>query len=514
MNVLNSRISCFSLRFIALVGLSTYSMAVTSSPLSTPNSPTIELLEQIPQENSPKIEAAPEESEESAREIVEVVTSNGTSSSFFEIEQQALANACLLDEDHYVAEFLYQNEDTCYWDVDSTNNTISKVDNPIPPIDSIILPPPTGNDDTAVIEQIINSNPGAAVVGNGIYKINNLKITVPIDIYNLPVKVARGATEIFFIESPNVRIFNSPIDANNESSVYTGFHVKSGSHNFTLVKSGVSNIKHTQGKNAAGVTIRHANNFHLACNTFENITNSTSDKNATARANAIWMTGGHSGTTSGGTIVNNIANNLQSNGARKDSEFFTIQGYKSTDSKNPVKIFANRGFEGGKRMTKHQEGNALVLSNSYTWEEKSGPLGDRLLLAMVNVQFAHNVTARNNRFRVAADGRFDYIFNLNAQERTFVPDNVHFDCNSIEIADVTDINGGSISQIITARNADLTASDTGHEATNSTANYNHVFGQGATSFHYFFGEGYPNDGGRFETTGNIFEIPANRRIYK
>jgi len=312
--------------------------------------------------------------------------------------------------DHYVAEFLYQNPDVCFWSVDGEQ--VNAEPTPIP-LNAVLLPMPSGGNDTAALERVINSNPGGAVIGLGTYMVRDLDITVPIDIFDMAMVPVSGASRMVNVLSPDVRIFNSPIDAQNMSSVYQGFLAADGSHRFTLVNSAVRNIYHRNNRNAAGVILNGVDDFHLACNDFSNIINTTSRANTTARANAIWMNGRNQQSTSGGVIANNTASEFQSNGQLWDAEFFTVQSYVSTDVDRPIKIFGNRAVDAGKRFTKHQEGNAVVLSNWHEWTVKQGPLGQRALLSHVEIHSSDNVIARNNRVKIAADSRFDYVFFTN-----------------------------------------------------------------------------------------------------
>ena len=442
------------------------------------------------------------------------VSASGEFVGYDEIEANGLSNACYMDEQHYLAEFLYQNPEACFWEVDAANRRIAAKDVPAVPADATMLPLPSGGDDTAALERVINANKGGAVYGTGTYIVNGLDVNVPVDIFDMPMRTPKGAGVIVRIKSPDVRIFNSPIDAEGSGTVYTGFYVDHGAHRFTLVGSGLSNVLHRRSKSASGVHIRGADDFHVACNTFVNIVNDTSDKTTGARANAIWMNGGKVHDTSGGIIANNYAEELQSNGRLSDAEFFTVQSYRSTDEKRPVRVYANRALNAGKRLTKHQESDALVLSNHYDWDVKQGPLGSRRLFSMVNVHFEDNVIARNNRLRVAADGRFDFIFHTNAKSRGIRQDNIHFDCNDIELVDRQPASSGTVSQIIAAQNSAEPDKSTAFEATNSSANHNVVRGTGSVMHYYTFGGGYRKDGGRFETIGNDFRVPAVRREYK
>ena len=452
--------------------------------------------------------------EASAASPVAASSGGGRTSSFAEIQNDGLDNACYLDDDHYVAEFLHQNPDACFWELDSNNRTVTAVDTPTPPSDAVQLPAPSGSDDTAALESFINARAGESLVGRGTYKVAGLDINVPVDIFNMPMEPASGAGVMVHINSPDVRIFSSPIDAKNMSSVYIGFNVVDGSHRFTLVDSGFSNMLHKRNENGAGVYLRGVDDFHLACNTFVNILNDTNDKSKTARANSIWMNGRNTESTSGGYIVNNYAENAQSNGKLKDSEFFTQQSYASTSVDEPTRIFGNRTMDAGKRFTKHQTDNAMVLSNDHEWSVKNGDLGSRLLLSHVTVQFSDNIIARNNRVTVGADSRFDYIFITQVHYGTQVQDNIHYDCNDIEIQDQLPASSNNIPILFTARMPTKPADSTGFEATNSSASFNRVHGDGSVRYFYNFDQGYNDRGGRFATDSNVFEIDNLNSIYK
>ena len=281
-----------------------------------------------------------------------------------------------------------------------------------------------------------------------------------------------------------------------------------------LINSGFSNIHHRSGRNAAGVYLEGATDFHIACNTFENLINDTRDRGRTARANSILMNGHNRERTSGGVIANNRARNHQSNGSLRDSEFLTVQSFRGSDERRPTRVFANRAVDAGKRFSKHQESDALVLSNSHAWIEKQGPLGRRSLLSHVEIQFSDRVAARNNRVKVAAKGQFDYLFHTTVAYGRQRQDDVHYDCNDIEIVDRLDPSANSFPKIIAARAPIRPSKSTGFEATNSSANNNRVHGEGAVHHYYWFGEGYSNDGGGFETRGNSFEVPTLSRPYK
>ena len=229
------------------------------------------------------------------------VSERGNESSamtYVEISDSGISNGRYPTSEHYVAEYLYQNQTACYWSDDTENNVIYTSPIPEPPSDAIALPPPSGGDDTSALESVINSNSGGSFVGSGTYRLSDLTVDVPSRIWNVPsIPLSSTTGTIWTITSQDVRIYNSPIDALNSKGISFGWDVRDESHDFHLVSSGFSNAKVTDGGSMAGVFLRAVSNFHIACNLFENILNA-SGKGTTARANAIWMNGGGDGSTS------------------------------------------------------------------------------------------------------------------------------------------------------------------------------------------------------------------------
>jgi len=452
--------------------------------------------------------------------ITAIAVQPGSALSFDEIKQRGLSNATYPHSDYYVAEYLYQNPDTCLWSVDENKKTVSTVSVPIAPESAGKLPAPSGGDDTQNIKRVIDANSGGAINGFGkTYKVNNLQITKPIDIFNMKMVPADSATQIVVVKAKNVRIFNSPIDGKNSKTLTAGYYVTNGSDNFTLINSGLSNVYHTNNASMSGVRIRAADDFYIACNKFVDLVNNTNDKSKTARSNAIWIQGDKklakaANTTSGGYIVNNYAENFQSNGKLNDAEFFTTQSFEKTNPAKPVKIFANRGYDAGKRLVKFQEDDGLVLSNYYNWREKQGPLGPRSLLSVVTVHFSNNVIARNNRVKVAADGRFDYIMIADINAGSHRMDNLHFDNNDVEITEKLSSSSKNNPKLIVFRARREPADSTSKEATNSTAINNYFYGKGLVHYYFWFGPGYRNDGAAVPHTGNVFDIPATKGVYQ
>lgn len=89
----------------------------------------------------------------------------GNSMTFNQIESAGLSNACYPDTDHYVAEFLYQNPDAYFWEVEGSK--VTKVNTPQAPANAIKLPKPSGGDDTSALECVINGNPWKSFVVTG-----------------------------------------------------------------------------------------------------------------------------------------------------------------------------------------------------------------------------------------------------------------------------------------------------------------------------------------------------------
>jgi len=434
--------------------------------------------------------------------------------SYDSIEANGLGNGAYPTDDHYLAEFLYQNPDVCFWDQDSKNRTITSLPTPVPPEDSVYMPSPTGGNDTKMIAAFLKKNAGKSVVGTGTYKVATLDIVEPVDIFNMSMVPASGAKQMVRVLSADVRIFNSPIDGQNMASLAVGFNVEDGSHRFVLVNSDVKNIHHKKSADASAVFVRGANNTYIACNRCENILNSTSDKSKTARANCAWFNGRNKHTLSGGVIANNYASNHQSDGARNDAEFFTVQSYKGVDEANPIRIFGNRTYNAGKRFTKNQEGDTLILSNYIEWNTKTGPLGRRTLIAPFVVHFDDNVIIRNNRVSVSAEGHFGAIFRTNSASGNRIQNNLHFDNNDIEIIDNRDQSTNSGPVLISAMATQHDLNSVGYEATNSSANNNNVYGSGSLRNYYSFRNGYAKTGGGFEHINNTISVPFYRSEYQ
>jgi len=436
------------------------------------------------------------------------------------IKANGLGNGTYPTDDYYLAEFLYQNPDVCFWEQDSENKTITSLKTPVPPENSVYMPSPSGGDDTAMLESFIKKNAGKSLVGQGTYKVATLDINHAVDIFNMAMVPASGAKQMVRVNVADVRIFNSPIDGQNMPSLAIGFNVEDGAHRFVLVNSGVKNIYHKRDANAAAVFIRGANDFYIVCNRFDDILNTTNDKTKTARANSFWLSGRKVHNLSGGLIANNDASNHQSNGKLKDAEFFTIQGYNSISEKNPLRIFANRTVNAGKRFTKNQEGSTVILSNYVEWNTKTGPLGRRTLIAPFVIHLSDNITIRNNRVSISAEGSFEAVLITDASSGAHtahlggnIQNNIHFDNNDIELKDNRDPSARGGPALVIARASNRPENDVGYEAKNSSASNNNVYGTGSLRTYFTFGSGYADNGGRFDHSGNVFSVPFYGKEY-
>lgn len=444
-------------------------------------------------------------------------SNHGKGKTFAQIEAATdLPNFCNDSDDAYVAEYLYQNPDVCYWDVQTLadgQKCVVPVPVPGPPNNAIQLPAPSGGDDTQALESVINGNGTNKVfVGSGSYKVNQLDIdkagTV---IHNMKVTPTPGAGELIHINGNDVRLIDCPQDMQNQSSAYLGISATFADR-FHLIRSGLTNMHHTGGKSGGGVKITGCADFHIAGGTYRKIWNVKNEANV-CRANAFWVSGWHNGgpfaTTDGGYIVNNIGEDFQSTGkptnGNEDGEFLTIQG--NVGHLGQIKVYANRCVDAGKRLIKGQaHAGFTALSNDYEWRTVSSALGNRKRTTIVAVHFGlDDVIVRNNRIAINGDDNWGYVMNIQQTGKSGT--NIHFDCNSVEIN--TPWNGAGYDQLVlVARslNAGSTGSDTSQENINCTMNDNTIFGTGGVNYHYWFGEGFDVNSGPFQPKGNTFNL--------
>lgn len=438
---------------------------------------------------------------------------HGQGKTFDQIEADSkLPKFCNNDDDAYVAEFLYQHPNVCYWEVQTLpdgQKCVVPLPVPTPPVNAITLPAPNGGDDTAALESAINGNgPNKVFVGSGSYKVNQLDIdedgTI---IYDMAVTPASGAGELIHINADDVKLIDCPQDMQNQASAYLGVRAQYADR-FHLIRSGLTNMNHTGVSSGGGVLIRGCADFHIACGVYKNIWNQLNGTSV-SRANAFWMNGGTVAVTDGGYIINNIIENLQSTGlptnGNKDAEFLTIQG--NSGHLKQVKVFANRCVDAGKRLLKSQaDGGATILSNSYEWKTNITTLERRVRLAMIDVHFqTGDVIVRNNRLTINGDRNWGAVMNI--QSTTKSGTNIHFDCNLIEINNPW--NGAGYDQhILVARSlgAGSPGTDSSQESNNCSMDNNTIIGTGGVNYHYWFGDGFDLNSGLLQPSGNTFNL--------
>ena len=424
-----------------------------------------------------------------------------------------------IDDDHYIAEYLYQNPDVCYWDVITlANNEKCVVEVPVPsiPNNAITLPVPTGGNDTAMLQQIMDSAPNQTYVGAGTYRLDGLTFNQPgTVVYNMP-SVPAASTDIFInIRANDVRLIDCPQDGQNQGSVYMGVRIEDCDRTH-LIRSGLTNMLHTGTGSGGGVRLDNCHDFHFACNTYTDLIN-PANGTAICRVNAYWMQGGNSSITDGGYIVNNVATNLHSTGTptngADDAEFFTTQLH--TGHAKQVKLFANRCVDAGKRFVKSQtDGGVTMLSNQYGWITDSSVIGTRKRLRMIDVQFnTGDIIARNNRFKIEGTERWGNVFLLNS--RAAQEENVHFDNNCIEI---NMPNPGITFDLRPLAAHDLVGGSTGTddsmEVPNTSIKDNYVYGTGAVNYYYWMGRGYNLNTGPLDVSGNVFNMSDANNPYQ
>jgi len=435
-------------------------------------------------------------------------TPSGSGSTFSQIEATSdLPNFCNQSDDEYIAEYLYQNPNVYYWSVQTLANGEKQVTDlpvPIPPASAIQLPAPSGGDDTAALESVINGNgTNKAYVGSGTYKVNQLDINISgTTIYNMPVTPASGAGELIHLNADDIRLIDCPQDFQNQGSTYLGVRAYYADR-FHLIRSGAMNMYHTGSSSGGGVLIRECADFHVAGGIYKNLFNLTNGS-STCRANAFWIAGG--AWTDGGYFVNNIVENLQSGGQGKDAEVLTVQS-NSTHLKQ-INVFANRCIDAGKRLIKAQaDGGITTLSNYYEWKTNStSAIGNRTRLAVIAVHFnMGDIIVRNNRIVVNGNRNWSYIMNVASTNQSGT--NIHFDCNSIEINNPW--NGASYDQVVLvgrSLNSGSSGSDSSQENINCSMDDNTIFGTGGVNYHYWFGDGYDVNSGLLQPAGNTFNL--------
>jgi len=402
--------------------------------------------------------------------------------------------------DAHLAELLYMNPNVCNWNVDAANELITILPPEEPSGNIAYLPPPTGGNDAAMIENFINANSGKSVVGTGgTYRLSStVDVNVPVRIFDVPTRMTGSIRTTYRVNSADVEFHNCLIDGNNTASFLMGWDVGATAHRFVLTRSGVKNMWRIGEGPAAGVRITGGRDYKIACNTFENLLLQTDPTNTVGSSimRAVWSTNATPGVQSpGGYIANNYANNLHTNkkttaGDTTDPEFFAVQSYDGTSGR--VKVIANRCVNAGKRLAKNLVENVFVASNFYHWKDRNGPLGVRIQHVIVNCQQeSSHVRAINNRFKIEGEGRYGAWFTASVQYNNYRFEELHFNYNDIELIDVPPANYYALG--IQIRNKDGNSSDTRNQLRNCSARGNFIHGPGGTNHYFTFGPGFDDD---------------------
>lgn len=341
--------------------------------------------------------------------------------------------------DAHLAEFLYMDATVSNWDMDAANEEICKLPDPEPSVQAFQLPLPTGGNDFSMIQGAISTNAEVRGVAGAVYQLNTkINVASATEVWDVAVRIGAGIGDAYQVTAPNVSFYRSPIDGNNTSGFKVGWRVEASATNFTVSRSGVRNIRTPTGV-AAGVWIRGGHPFKITCNEFIDL---LLDAPASATGNASILAVLNSGgnVLPGGYIANNYSENIHArrrDSGTTDPEFYKQQGYGSTIISQRPKIIANRCVNAGKRLTKFQESEGFVASNFYHWRDRQGPLGVRLTTTIVAIQVASDrIRAINNRVKIEAEARYNAIWTVlnNGGDRVF--DDLHFDCNDLELIDV------------------------------------------------------------------------------
>lgn len=339
--------------------------------------------------------------------------------------------------DKHVAEFLYQRPDVRYWEV--SGETVTALATPVAPSSAIVLPAPSGGNDASAIRSALLANPGGSFTGRGrTYRIDGLVIDTAARIWEMPSRAISSGT-VFDVRAADVRMIGCPIDGDGRNNLTYGWELREGADRFHLVDSGLSDVRITTKDSMSGVRNRGAKDCHFAGNAWADLINDTgnsTDSADTGRANPYWFNASNDANFGDAWIVNDTADNVQSDGYRDDAEFITVQNNAGTDG--TIRIAGVRAVNCGKRFFKAQGvGGILACSNRYHWLDRQGPLGDRKQLCIMSNQFegTSEVRAFHNRIVIDGAGEWDSLMTIENADDASEVRNVQFVANDVQIND-------------------------------------------------------------------------------
>ena len=399
----------------------------------------------------------------------------------------------LSSSDEYLAEFLKQNEEVCFWEVDEEAKTIVAL--PEPECAATVEVSPSGSDDSQmIVDSAKDIGPGGCVDGGGAtFKVDSMKIMTSDVVFKnikmVPAKqkggylVAEHGTDITWIDSP--------IDFLGRNFQF-GHVVEDGAHRTTIVRSGTYNAWQEGQGTLAGIRVRAADDFNATCNTFKDLIS------VDYPVRGVWYADKDS--VGGGIIANNTFENLQATNKAEDSDAICFQGIENRQFTSPMKVLSNVGIDMGKRFIKLQAGNTLIHGNDMSWRTAKGPLGSRRYSVMYSVQGVSNNLITNNIARIEESGYKSfqgYLFNVWNQVFGDNVANVHIDHNRI-VRD-TDISTAGADIAFWFRGSQLKSKDI------SFSN-NLIEGKGTFNFIYWFANGESDKGETIAHEDNIVTV--------
>lgn len=308
----------------------------------------------------------------------------------------------------HIAEFMRQNPSFRYYENNQSLQQVRGIAVPTPGVGAIYLNAPSGGDDTAYIESVINGGSGRQVVGTGAtYSVRGLDFNQDdVWLWDVPM-VCRGSGNVVTVHADGCRMFNCPIDGNDRNDVETGVEIRGdGCH---VIDSGMKDVRFTQGsnKNTLGIVVRgSAAGYYIAGNTWENLINA-SGSSYTHRAGGILLTGTSSHLPRGeGWIISNSFIDFESNGKLEDADGIVSQRNSVNPAGSTLHIWANHFRDHGKRALKQQDKYAEFFSNDGEWSREFFAFSEsKQLLTMVSVQVSYgsHLMMANNFNVVNAD---------------------------------------------------------------------------------------------------------------
>lgn len=307
---------------------------------------------------------------------------------FSQIEANQLRQEHHLDtEDDYLAEFLRQNPDQCAWEIDSGQRCIYKRDFPS------LNGPVVNITSTAQLQSLLNggASAGTTLLGNGGTFTIPLGFNVSssdIHVKDMTIRAPSAGGTHITANGNRVTFDNVTLDM---QSRHMQIPLRVNGDDFNFIRSEVKSIIGTGTGTIDGISVK-GNRVNIICSRFTDIWS------ATAVVRAVRWQGV---TIQGGICANNEINNMQSTNVNTtnpafvgdDADGFVMQQVNFT---TPLRVFANRGINMGKRLIKTQTVNVRMIGNFGHWRDQNGPLGQRRKRAIISDLFGYQNVVKNN----------------------------------------------------------------------------------------------------------------------